>query len=89
MEYRSVACLFRVKLEELRESSDALPVSPTSYTCEFRVAARDAEAAVISARLCMRERLQGIAGARVVSVEIIEGIDACSRELCPHLMKSI
>jgi hypothetical protein len=71
------ACLFRVKLETLREEdAEVPPVTPERYSCEFRVAARDAEAAVTRARACMRDRLHESKLARVVSVEIIDGIDA-------------
>jgi hypothetical protein len=75
-----VACLFRVRLEALPadkpQTAEAFPVEPQRYSCEFRVAASDAEAAVASACACMRERLHEHNRARVVSVEIIDGIDA-------------
>jgi hypothetical protein len=75
-----VASLFLVKLETMRgdksDGAEAPPVTPENYSCAFRVAARDAEAAVTSARVCMRDRLHESKDARVVSVEIIDGIDA-------------
>jgi hypothetical protein len=79
-----VACLFRVKLERLLSGSDgqndatAHAVRPDAYSCELRVVARDAEAAVASARACMRNRLDEANHTRVVSVEIVDGIDVLS-----------
>jgi hypothetical protein len=75
-----VASLFRVRLETLHadklQDAEVPPVTTGRYSCEFRVAASDAEAAIVCARACMRDRLHENGGSRVVTVEIIDGIDA-------------
>jgi hypothetical protein len=70
-----VAALYRVSLG-FKGHDDDRPVMPTGACQSFVVVAKDAEAAVARARQHVRDKGEEDERTCVVSVELVEGIDA-------------
>jgi hypothetical protein len=68
------ACLYRVTFG-FRNEGDDRPALPTGACCSVTVVARDGETAITRAREGLREEEEGVDAAKLVSVELIEGVD--------------